>query len=374
MMLNKKKISFYITIFLVLLFIAGCGAPSAPSSSKTIKILGYDEPMIGFATLGNGTTGGAGGEVIVVKNYKEFFEAVHYSNDTPRIVLVDGNITYTLSYYLEDPKYLNTINIGSNLTILGLGNGATIDGISLRIGRSGDPERNVIIRNIIFDNAPDDNISIWWGSSNIWIDHCTFKSAADSNVDITRQANYVTLSYNRFENVGAKGVSIIGGADNLPEDADYLRVTYHHNWFNGTAGRNPRMRFGIVHIFNNYYTDVQLGPNATCVVRCLFEYNYLERVQSPTQISTPEGFIVLSKDDPENGDTNYYVDCGTPVRNLPALEKLTDGQYYDFRDRANEWLIISNWIPYTYAVEDPQNVPSVVQEKAGAGKIIVKYE
>jgi len=25
-------------------------------------------------------------------------------------------------------------------------------------------------------------------------------------VDITRQANYVTLSWNRFENVGAKGV------------------------------------------------------------------------------------------------------------------------------------------------------------------------
>ncbi|MFN3699521.1 MAG: polysaccharide lyase family 1 protein, partial [Dictyoglomus sp.] len=313
-------------------------------------------------------------EVIVVKNYKEFFEAVHHSNDNPRIVLVDGTITYTLSYYLEDPKYVNTINIGSNLTILGLGNGATIDGISLRIGRQGDPERNIIIRNITFNNAPDDNISIWWGSFNIWIDHCTFLSALDSNVDMTRQANYVTLSYNRFENVGAKGVSIVGGADNLPEDADYLRVTYHHNLFNGTAGRNPRMRYGIVHIFNNYYIDVQLGPNASCAVRSLVEYNYFERVQTPTNIYTPEGFIVLSKQDPENGDTNVYVDSGTPVMNLPTYEKLTDGVNYDFRNRADEWLIIGNWIPYNYSVEDPQNVPSKVLEKAGAGKIIVKYE
>ncbi|MCS7202046.1 MAG: hypothetical protein NZ841_04655 [Dictyoglomus sp.] len=374
-MLIRKKIITLLSIVL-LFFLSGCGAPTGPKGPTlpTLKIIGYDEPMIGFATQGQGTTGGANGNIIVVKNYKEFFEAVHYSNDTPRVVLVDGNITYTISYFLEDPKYLNTINIGSNLTILGLGNGATIDGISLRIGRSGDPERNIIIRNIIFDNAPDDNISIWWGSSNIWIDHCTFRKAVDSNVDITRQGNYVTLSWNRFENVGAKGVSIVGGADNLPDDADFLRVTYHHNWFNGTAGRNPRMRYGIVHIFNNYYTDVQLGPNASCAVRCLFEYNYLERVQSPTQISTPEGFIVLSKEDPENGDTNYYLECGTPIRNLPTLDKLTDGQNYDFRNRANEWLIINNWIPYTYTVENPQNVPLKVQERAGAGKIIVKYE
>lgn len=54
---------------------------------------------------------------------------------------MDGTITYTPSYYLIDPKYLNTINIASNKTILGLGDGATISGISIRIGRQGDPEK-----------------------------------------------------------------------------------------------------------------------------------------------------------------------------------------------------------------------------------------
>jgi len=195
-------------------------------------------------------------------------------------------------------------------------------------------------------------------------------------VDITRQGNYVTLSWNRFENVGAKGVSIVGSDDKLSDDADYLRVTYHHNFFNGTAGRNPRMRYGIVHIFNNYYTDVQLGPNGTCAVRALVEYNYFERVQIPASgtYNSPPGFIVFSKEDPENGDTNIYIESGTPQKNLPTLDQLTDGINYDFRDRADEWLNISNWIPYNYSPEDPINLPSVILEKAGAGKIIVKYE
>lgn len=367
----KRYISILV-ISLFLLVISGC-SPKATNVQPSITIEGYNEPMIGFATVAGGTTGGAGGEVVVVRNYKEFFEAVHYADDTPRIVLVDGTITYTISYYLEDPKYVNTINIASNKTILGLGNGATIDGISLRIGRQGDPESNIIIRNITFDNAPDDNISIWWGSHHVWIDHCTFRSAVDSNVDVTRQANYVTLSWNRFENVGAKGVSIVGGSDTLPDDADYLRVTYHHNWFNGTAGRNPRMRYGIVHLFNNYYTDVQLGPNGTCAVRALVEHNYFERVLTPTQIATPPGFIVLSKEDPENGDTNVYIESGTPTRNLPTYDQLTYENTYDFRSRANEWLIISNWIPYSYTPDPAENVPQIVQEKAGTGKIMVNY-
>ncbi|WP_273333173.1 pectate lyase family protein [Dictyoglomus turgidum] len=373
--MRLKRYMSILVVGLFLLVISGC-SPKIRNVQPSIVIEGYDEPMIGFATIGDGTTGGAKGEVVVVKDYKEFFNAVYHSDDTPRIVLVDGTITYTISYYLEDSKYMNTINIASNKTIIGLGNGATIDGISLRIGRQGDPESNIIIRNITFDNAPDDNISIWWGSHHIWIDHCTFRRAVDSNVDITRQGNYVTLSWNIFEKFageGSKGVSIVGGSDTLPEDADYLRVTYHHNWFNGTAGRNPRMRYGIVHIFNNYYTDVQLGPNGTCAVRALVEHNYFERVLTPTQISTPPGFIVLSKEDPENGDTNVYVDSGTPTRNLPTYDQLTDGVNYDFRDRANEWLNISNWIPYSYTPDLAASVPQIVQEKAGAGKIIVNY-
>jgi pectate lyase len=376
LMIILKRYFLLGLVFLFIILIAGCGAPSTGGqpTTKKITIEGYDEPMIGFAISGQGTTGGQGGEVVVVHDYFEFFDAVYHADDTPRIVLVDGTITYDPNYLLINPKYTNAINIASNKTILGLGDGATISGISIRIGRQGDPEKNIIIRNITFDNAPDDNISIWWGSSNVWIDHCTFKSAVDSNCDITRQANYVTLSWNRFENVGAKGVSIVGGSDTLPDDANYLRVTYHHNFFNGTAGRNPRMRYGIVHIFNNYYTDVQLGPNATCAVRALVEYNYFERVQTPTQISTPPGFIVLSKEDPENGDTNIYLDSGTPQKNLPTLDQLTDGTNYDFRNRADEWLIISNWIPYSYTPDNPNNLPNIILEKAGAGKIRVKYE
>jgi pectate lyase len=37
-------------------------------------------------------------------------------------------------------------------------------------------------------------------------------------------------------------------------DTDKLRTTFNHNFFDGTYQRNPRVRFGIVHVYNNYFT------------------------------------------------------------------------------------------------------------------------
>ena len=70
---------------------------------------------------------------------------------------------------------------------------------------------------------------------------------------------------------------------NGAQDTGRLKVTYHHNWFDRTPQRNPRVRFGEpVHVFNNYYvynTDVGVAcqANAGCVV----EGNYFENVEEP---------------------------------------------------------------------------------------------
>ncbi len=61
---------------------------------------------------------------------------------------------------------------------------------------------------------------------------------------------------------------------NADQDRDRLRVTYHHNWFDGSKQRNPRVRFGEpVHIFNNYYrnnTGYGVASQIDAGVVCLF--------------------------------------------------------------------------------------------------------
>ena len=44
-----------------------------------------------------------------------------------------------------------------------------------------------------------------------------------------------------------------GGSIGASDDADDLRVTLHHNWWTeNVTERMPRVRFGPVHVFNNY--------------------------------------------------------------------------------------------------------------------------
>ena len=44
--------------------------------------------------------------------------------------------------------------------------------------------------------------------------------------------------------------------DNAAQDVGRLRVTYHHNFFDGSDQRNPRVRFAEpVHVYNNYYRN-----------------------------------------------------------------------------------------------------------------------
>jgi pectate lyase len=179
------------------------------------------------------------------------------------------------------------IRPGSNTTIVGLGRSAKFRGIWLDIrGSAAVPRENIIIRNITFEDtydcfpqwAPTDGAQGSWNSlydsislrdsRNLWIDHNTFldKATADSTLplffgvlfqvhdgllDITNASDLVTVSWNRFRNHDK--MMLIGSSDNAPLDVGKLRVTLHHNLFDALGQRGPRVRFGQVHIYNNYY-------------------------------------------------------------------------------------------------------------------------
>jgi pectate lyase len=181
------------------------------------------------------------------------------------------------------------IRVGSHTTIVGLDKKATIRGAWLDIRGSANvpgSRTNVIIRNLTFQDTYDcfpqwsptdgalgnwnalyDSISLR-DSDHVWIDHNTFQDVDtkdetlpvyfgrlfqvhDGHLDITNASDLVTVSWNEF--LDHDKVMLIGSSDNAPADVGKLRVTLHHNRFDGVGQRAPRVRFGQVHIYNNLY-------------------------------------------------------------------------------------------------------------------------
>ena len=181
------------------------------------------------------------------------------------------------------------VRVPSNTTIHGVGGDATLVGAWLDIagtGREGAAPMNVIVRNLTFLdthdcfpewspgdgptgnwNAAYDSISIRH-ATHVWIDHNRFADARtrddtqpvyfghryqvhDGLVDITDESDHVTVSWNQFATHDK--VMLIGNSDSATADREHLRVTLHHNLFEGTGQRAPRVRFGKVHVYNNVY-------------------------------------------------------------------------------------------------------------------------
>ena len=50
--------------------------------------------------------------------------------------------------------------------------------------------------------------------------------------------------------------NLVGGGDQATGDAGHLRVTWHHNWWaDNVVERQPRVRFGQNHLYNNLWTS-----------------------------------------------------------------------------------------------------------------------
>lgn len=282
--------------------------------------------LVGWATVDGSTTGGAGGSTVTVTNASDLISEMQAS-DT-RIIRVKGTID--LSSGMHD--------VASNKSILGAGSGATITGGGLDI----DDVSNVIIRNINFRDWDDDAINIQDGAHHVWVDHNTFSNGGDGAVDIKRGSDYVTVSWNHFSDHNT--TMLLGHSDdNGSQDRGHLRVTYHHNWFDGTTQRHPRVRFGNpVHVFNNYYFDNSgYGVASTMEAGVLVESNYFEDVDDPFhrgEASSPPGNLVARN--------NKLVNSGSGDQGGDVAS-----------------------IPYSYSTDEASSVKDIVTNGAGAGRI-----
>jgi pectate lyase len=229
--------------------------------------LATDPSPIGWASTQGGTSGGGAATPQVVTTLSAFKRAA--AGTTPAVIYVNGRLAS------------GTVNIGSNKTIIGCSAGARLTGhVELK------GSQNVIVRNLEvvgFNCAPpdvdpadggacedgQDAMTIEKGARHIWLDHDAFSDGSDGNLDITHGADLITVSYTRFSyssarqdpnDTGAAGhrfSSLVGGSDsNGSEDAGKLSVTWHHDWWAGpVVERQPRIRFGKNHLFNNLWTS-----------------------------------------------------------------------------------------------------------------------
>ncbi|MFY1636903.1 family 16 glycoside hydrolase [Solwaraspora sp. WMMB335] len=295
--------------------------PGQPDGYAAVPALGLD-----------GTTGGVGGPTVRVATAAEL--AQYAGANTPYVIEVAGRIQVS-----------GMVTVVADKTIVGVGATAEIVGGGLQMGTTTRPGDNVIVRNITFRDADDDSISVHNGSHHVWIDHNEFHPGYDGSVDVKRRSSYVTVSWNRFH--GTDKSMLLGHSDSFTEDIGYLKVTYHHNYFDGSNQRHPRVRFGEpVHVYNNYYRGIGLyGVVSTENAGVLVEGNYFADVAYPCHSASGyadsgPGRLV------QRG--NVFVRSGGCETNGTVAEP---GSYYSYR------------------LDDAAQIPQIVAAGAGVGRI-----
>ncbi|GIF14146.1 pectate lyase family protein [Actinoplanes teichomyceticus] len=306
---------------------AGVLAVGGTLAATGVSASAAESSPVGFASLNGGTSGGSSSTVVTVTTASALKSAL--SSSTSQTVRVSGLISISGMY-----------TVASNKTVIGVGSGSGITGGGLNLSGV----RNVIIRNLVFRNAGDDSINVQSGTTNVWIDHNDLADGYDGLIDIKRGSDFITVSWNHLHDHD-KSMLLGHSDDNGSQDIGHLRVTYVHNWFDGTNQRHPRVRFANpVHVLNNYYSNVgSYGVASTENAGVLVERNYFENVAHPTVTQTgdsAEGNLRVLN--------NYLVNSGAEeVRNGAGVAA----------------------IPYSYTPEANNKVKATVTAGAGTGRI-----
>jgi len=251
-------------------------------------------PFDGWAAEGGGTRGGALAapeRVYTVRDRAQLLAAL--AGDGPaRIVRVAATIDMSEGRPFrdtEDQAKRGIVRVPSETTLIGVTPGAGFVNGSLVVANVAQ----VVIRNLAIRNPcdvgprwdPKDGAKGNWnsafdgitvsGSHHVWIDHNSFtdapgtddkqpvengmpKQCHDGALDINQAADFVSVTYNRFGQHEKN--MLIGSSDRATGDNSHLRITLKGNLFEDVAERAPRVRYGQVHLLNNYYVGDRRRP------------------------------------------------------------------------------------------------------------------
>ena len=282
-----------------------------------------------------------------------------------------------------------------NLTIEGVGNDATLHGFGVLCRNC----RYVELRNFAVMMHPEDGISFDTNNEHIWGHHLDIfygenkggdKAKGDGSFDV-KGTMYCTVSDNHFWDSGKCHLNSNG------DEVDY--VTYHHNWYDHSDSRHPRVRKSQhLHVFNNYYDgNAKYGVGAT-TGSCIFvEKNYYRNCKYPMLISkqgsdvhngvgssdqtkgtfsSEDGGMIKAYDNYMTGQTSFepyvagdatyskhfdaYVAANRDDQVPAEAVTLQGGTGYNNFDTASDF--------YQYSPDAASDVPAVVTGRYGAGR------
>ena len=280
-----------------------------------------------------------------------------------------------------------------NITIEGVGEDAAVQGFGFLVRNSG----NVEFRNFAVMAFMDDGVSLDTKNCNIWVHNMDIfygstggdsdQAKGDRSVDIKGASTNVTVSYVHFWDSGK--CSLCGMSDS----AEFL-VTYHHNWFDHSDSRHPRIRVASVHIYNNYFDgNAKYGVGTTKGSSAFVEANYYRNCKNP-MMSSMQGTDALGQGtfSGENGGmikayNNITVGASSLIyANSDAGTAKADAVSFDaYLASSREETVPSSYKTVAGAttynnfdtssaydlgvaeedIDDPQDVPSIVTKYAG---------
>ncbi|KAL6616339.1 hypothetical protein ACP70R_038609 [Stipagrostis hirtigluma subsp. patula] len=150
------------------------------------------------------------------------------------------------------------VRVSSYKTIDGRGRRVTLSGKGLLLREC----EHVIVCALEIEGGRGhdaDAVQIKPRSRHVWVDRCTLRDFADGLVDVTGGSTDVTVSRCHL---ASHDKAVLVGASSGHVGDRCIRVTIHHCFFDGTRQRHPRVRFGRVHLYNNYTRD--WGIYAVC--------------------------------------------------------------------------------------------------------------
>lgn len=214
----------------------------------------------------------------------------------------------------------NTIPM--NITIEGIGDDATTWGFGFLLRNAVSVE----LRNFANMLCMDDCVSIDTDNKYCWIHHLDLfygktggdsdQAKGDGTVDVKGDSQYITIAYNRFHDSGKS--SLCG----MKSETGPNYIDYHHNWFDHSDSRHPRVRTMTVHVWNNYYDGcAKYGVGATTSSSVFVERNFFRHTLAP-MMSSKQGTDA-------NGDGTFSGEDGGIIKSYGNLyaEKGTAAKY-----------------------------------------------
>lgn len=220
-------------------------------------------------------------------------------DSTPVCIRLIGNIT-DLSYMLAGDIVIdeNSKTGANGITFEGIGDDATANGWGLRIKNA----TNVEVRNLGFmncDSSEGDCLGLQQGNNHVWVHNCDFfygnagsdadQVKGDGALD-TKTSTYVTHSYNRFYDTGKSNLQ------GMKSESTSNYITYHHNWYDHSDSRHPRIRTCTVHVYNNYFDGIaKYGVGVTMKASAFVENNYFRSTSTlKPMLSSMQGTDIVN--------------------------------------------------------------------------------